>query len=122
MAPSHILQIFLRVTVQNQIGMAQRVIVDEIVQLRLLCNRNIQRILDPGAIDGNFSPIPEQQLHAAGAFFAPAIPSCTRYPAVPVCKNVQSQNQPLKTGIEFLCKAGKTAGFEPETAARILSV
>ena len=39
-----------------------------------------------------------------------------------VCKNVQNQNQPLKTGIEFLCKAGKMAGFEPDTAATILSV
>ena len=37
-----------------------------------------------------------------------------------VCKNVQSQNQPLKTVIGFLCKAGKPAGFEPETAAEIL--
>ena len=33
MAPSHILQIFLRVTVQNQIGIAQRIVVDEVVQL-----------------------------------------------------------------------------------------
>ena len=39
-----------------------------------------------------------------------------------VCKNVQSQNQPLKTGIEFLCKAGKPAWFEPDTAATILPV
>ena len=39
-----------------------------------------------------------------------------------VCKNVQSQNQPLKTGIGFLFKAGKTAGFEPKTAAEILPV
>ena len=39
-----------------------------------------------------------------------------------VCKNVQSQNLPLKTGIGFLCKAGKTAGFEPKTAAEILPV
>ena len=31
MAPSHILQIFLRVTVQNQIGIAQRVIVDDML-------------------------------------------------------------------------------------------
>ena len=46
----------------------------------------------------------------------------SRCPAVPVCKNVQSQNQPLKTGIEFLCQAGKTAGFEPDTAATILPV
>jgi len=52
---------------------------------------------------------------------------CTRYPLLhplsscsgvqKVCKNVQSQNQPLKTGIGFFCKAGKTAGFEPKTAA-----
>ena len=57
---------------------------------------------------------------------------CTRHPLLhplssrsgvqKVCKNVQSQNQPLKTGIGFLCKAGKTAGFEPETAATILPV
>ncbi len=39
-----------------------------------------------------------------------------------VCKNVQSQNQPLKTGIEFLCKARKTVRFEPKTAAAILPV
>ena len=57
---------------------------------------------------------------------------CTCYPLLhplssrsgvqKVCKNVQSQNQPLKTGIEFLYKAGKTAGFEPKTAAAILPV
>jgi len=39
-----------------------------------------------------------------------------------VCKNVQSQNQPLKTGIGFFCKAGKTAGFEPDMTAMILPV
>jgi len=39
-----------------------------------------------------------------------------------VCKNVQSQNQLLKTGIRFLCKAGKPAGFEPDTAAVISPV
>ncbi|MFR8400669.1 MAG: hypothetical protein ACLVBX_00605 [Faecalibacterium prausnitzii] len=57
---------------------------------------------------------------------------CTRYPLLhplsscsgvqKVCKNVQSQNQSLKTGIGFLCKAGKTVGFEPKTAAAILPV
>ena len=65
-APGHILQIFLRVTIQNQICIAQWVIVDEIIQLRPLCHSHIQRILDSGAIDGNFSSIPEQQLHAPG--------------------------------------------------------
>ena len=39
-----------------------------------------------------------------------------------VCKNVQSQNQPLKTGSGFLCKAGKPVRFEPKTAAEILPV
>ena len=39
-----------------------------------------------------------------------------------VCKSVQSQNQPLKAGIGFLCKAGKMAGFEPKMAAAILPV
>ena len=56
MTSSYILQIFLRVTIQNQIRIAQRIVVDEVVQF----------ILDPGAVDGNLSPIPAQQLHAAG--------------------------------------------------------
>ena len=57
---------------------------------------------------------------------------CTCYPLLhplssrsgvqKVCKNVQSQNQPLKTGIEFLYKTGEMAGFEPKTAAEILPV
>ena len=32
MAPCYILQIFLRIAIQNQICVAQRVIVDEIIQ------------------------------------------------------------------------------------------
>ena len=60
MAPSRILQIFLRIAIQNQIRIAQRIIVDEVVQFRPLRHGHIQRILDPGAVDGNFSPIPEQ--------------------------------------------------------------
>ena len=66
MAPSRILQILLRVTIQNQIRVAQRVIVDEIIQLRPLRHGHIQRILDPGAVDRDFSPVPEQQFHAPG--------------------------------------------------------
>ena len=65
MAPGRILQIPLRVTIQNQIRIAKRVIVDEIIQLRPLRHGHIQCILDPGAVDRNLSPIPEQQLHAA---------------------------------------------------------
>ena len=65
------------------------------------------------------------------AFIICCIP-CTCYPLLhplsscsgvqKVCKNVQSQNQPLKTDIGFLFKAGKTVGFEPKTAAAILPV
>ena len=53
MAPAHNFQIPLRVTVQNQIRIAQRVIVDEVVQFRPLRHGHVQFILDPGAVDGN---------------------------------------------------------------------
>ena len=74
-APGHILQIFLWVTIQDQIGIAQRVIIDEVIQFCPLRYGHIQRILDSGAIDGNFSPVPEQKLHAAGVHVEIAI-SC----------------------------------------------
>ena len=66
MAPGHILQIFLWITIQNQVHIAQRVIIDEIIQLRPLRHGHIQRILDPGAVNENYSPTVEQQLHAPG--------------------------------------------------------
>ena len=53
MASSHILQIFLRVTIQNQIRIAQRIVVDEVVQFRPLRHGHVQFILDPGAVNGN---------------------------------------------------------------------
>ena len=65
MAPSHILQISLRVTVQNQVRIAKWDIVDEVVQFCPLRHGHIQRVLNLGAVDGSLSPIPEQQLHAA---------------------------------------------------------
>ena len=61
MAPGYILQIFLRVTVQNQVRIAQWVIVDEVAQLRPLRHGHVQRILNPGAVDGCFSSIPAQR-------------------------------------------------------------
>ena len=63
-----VFQILLRVSVQNQFGIRQRVVIDEIVQFCLLRHGHIQRILDPGAIDGNLSPIPEQQFHTASVY------------------------------------------------------
>ena len=53
MVPGYGFQVFLRVTVQNQIRIAQRVIVDKVIQLRPLCHGHIQRILDPSAVNGN---------------------------------------------------------------------
>ena len=57
MAPCYILQIFLWVAIQNQVRIAQRVIVDEVVQFRLLRHGHVQCILNPGTVNGNFSPI-----------------------------------------------------------------
>ena len=68
MAPGHILQIFLWVAIQNQVRIAQWVVVDEIIQLRPLRHGHIQRILDPGAANENFSPVPEQKFHAPGVY------------------------------------------------------
>ena len=34
--------------------------------IRDRCYSHVQRILDPGAVDGDHSPIPEQQFHAPG--------------------------------------------------------
>ena len=68
MAPVYIFQVFLRVAIQNQIGIAQRIVVDEVVQFRPLRHGHVQFILDPSAVNGDHSPIPEQQLHAAGIY------------------------------------------------------
>ena len=61
-----IFQVSLWVSIQNQNRVAQRIIVDEVIQFRLLRHGHVQCILDPGAVNGDHSPIPEQQLHAAG--------------------------------------------------------
>ena len=66
MSSSHILQIPLQISIQNQIGITKWVIINEVVQFRPLRHGHIQRILDPSAVNGDHSPIPEQQLHAAG--------------------------------------------------------
>ena len=40
---------------------------NEVVQFRSLRHGHVQSILDPSAVNGDHSPIPEQQLHAAGS-------------------------------------------------------
>ena len=66
MSSGHILQIPLQISIQNQIGITKWVIINEVVQFRPLRHGYIQRVFNPGAVDGNFSPVPEQQLHAPG--------------------------------------------------------
>ena len=57
MAPGYGFQVFLRITIQNQIRIAQGIVVDEVVQFRPLRHGHIQRILDPSAVNGDHSPI-----------------------------------------------------------------
>ena len=66
MVPCYVFQVSLWVTVQNQIRIAKRVIVNKIVQLQSLRHGHIQCTLNPGTVNGDFSSIPEQQFHAAG--------------------------------------------------------
>ena len=61
MAPGYVFQVSLRVTVQNQVRIAQRIVVDKVIQFRPLRHSHIQRILNSGAVDGDFSPILEQR-------------------------------------------------------------
>ena len=77
MAPGYVFQVSLRVTVQNQVRIAQRIIVDEVIQFRPLCYSHVQRILDPGAVNGDHSPIPEH-------IMATAITELVSFPSIPV--------------------------------------
>ena len=106
MAPGRILQIFLWVTIQNQVRIAQRVIIDEIIQLRPLRHGHIQRIRDSGAVDGDYSPIPEQQLHAAGIQPFRCAKKCAK-----MCR---AKISPLKQASDFYAKPGKWPGSNPK--------
>ena len=66
MAPGYVFQVFFWIAIQNQVRIAQRIIVDEVIQFRPLCHSHVQRIFNPGAVNGDHSPIPEQQFHAPG--------------------------------------------------------
>ena len=54
----------------------------------------------------------------SAAFFAPAIPSCIRYPSVPACKKCakmcRAKISPLKQGSDFYSKPGKRSGSSPK--------
>ena len=55
---------------------------------------------------------------ASAASFAPVIPSCIRYPAVPVCKKCakmcRAKINHLKQGSDFYAKPGKRSGSSPK--------
>ena len=55
---------------------------------------------------------------ASAAFFAPVVPSCIRYPAVPVCKKCakmcRAKISPLKQGSDFYARPGKRSGSSPK--------
>ena len=55
---------------------------------------------------------------ASAAFFAPVIPSCIRYPAIPVCKKCakmcRAKISPLKQVSDFYAKPGKRSGSSPK--------
>ena len=55
---------------------------------------------------------------ASAASLAPVIPSCIRYPAVPVCKKCakmcRAKISPLKQASDFYAKPGKWPGSNPK--------
>ena len=158
MAPGYIFQVFLRVTIENQVCIRQRVIFRGKQWIRSVFRRK-QKNPNPSPIGKKFGfccsappgtrtlgPLIKRNQRATIVNFQNCVNSlflsfyrkfefcircilCTccsllhplssRSGVQKVCKNVQSQNQPLKTGIGFLCKAGKSVGFEPKMAAAI---
>ena len=138
MAPGCIFQIFLRVTVQNQIGIAQRVIVDKVVQFRLLCHSHIQCILDPGAPMEIFlpswrvnstHPVSMLNLQALSSYFIIASSNsryrltvydkasefCAVHGSLHCCTQRKRKIRTLlqsETGSDFSCLVG-AGGFEP---------
>ena len=65
-----------------------------------------------------FYRFPVNLCFASAAFFAPAIPSCIRYPAVPVCKKCakmcRAKINPLKQVSDFYAKPGNRSGSSPK--------
>ena len=55
---------------------------------------------------------------ASAAFFAPVVPSCIRYPSVPVCKKCakmcKAKISLLKQGSNFYAKPGNWSGSSPK--------
>ena len=51
MAPGYVFQVFFWIAIQDQIGIAQWVIVNKVIQLRLLRHGHVQFILDPSAVN-----------------------------------------------------------------------
>ena len=58
-------QIRLNVAIQNEVCISQRVVVDEVIQLRPLEAVVRHLVLHGGAVDGNHAAVLKPQLHAA---------------------------------------------------------
>ena len=61
-------QVCLNVAIQNKFGISQRVVVDEVVQLRALEAIVRRLVLHGGAIYGVNTPIREVKFHAGGIY------------------------------------------------------
>ena len=61
-------QICFRVAIQNEVGIGQRVVVDEVIQLRALEEVVRHLVLHGGAIYGVNTPIREVKFHAGGIY------------------------------------------------------
>lgn len=63
---SNYFQISVRLTIKNQLGIGQRIVVDQPVQFRPLVHTVCHLVLHGSAVDGEQRPIIHAQLHAGG--------------------------------------------------------
>ena len=126
MAPGHILQIFLRIAIQNQIGIAQRVIIDKVVQL---CPLRHSHILLPSRSSSSTQPLSILNLQALSSYFIIIPPKscyqltvydkvsefCAVHGSLHCCTRRKRKIRTLlqsEIGSDFSCLVG-AGGFEP---------
>ena len=153
MAPGYIFQVFLRVTIENQVCIRQWVIFRGKQWIRSVFRRKQKiRTLPLSEKSSDFVVVHLQGLEPWAhwlretnaqqssisritqfryflrfsvilrfAFFtlsAQNVPSCIRYPAVPVCKKCakmcRAKINPLKQGSDFYAKPGNRSGSRPK--------
>ena len=140
MASSYVFQIFLRVTVQNQIRIAQRIVVDEVVQFRPLRHGHVQsnssstpvqpmEIFLPSWRVNSTHPVSMLNLQALSSYFIIASSNsryrltvydkasefCAVHGSLHCCTRRKRKIRTLlqsETGSDFSCLVG-AGGFEP---------